>query len=191
MKTWLACHWNALPVCRWGARRQFLGILACMLAAASAGCGGSGKLKVYPTEGSLSMDGEPLGPASFLLLPESIDAKNPRPSVSGQVDADGKITFSCYANGDGAPAGDYEVQFMPSVMGKPKKPIPQAYSSPKQNKLKIKILESTKDKPNVVKFDLDSKLKSAGTAMATGGGGPQINSKYPPIDPALMPKTSP
>lgn len=191
MKTLLTRHRAALPTSGFDGCRQFLGMLVCTAAVLSAGCGGSGKLKVYPTEGKLSMDGEPIGPASFLLLPESPDEKKPKPSVSGQVDANGNITFSCYAAGDGAPAGDYEVQFMPSVMGKPKKPIPQAYSSPKQNKLKVKILESTKEKPNVVSFDLDSKIKAASAAMATGGSGPQINSKYPPIDPALMPKTSP
>ncbi len=191
MKTLLTRHRIAFPDSGFGGCRQFLGMLVCTVAVLSAGCGGSGKLKVYPTEGKLSMDGEPLGPATFLLLPESPDPKSPKPSVAAQADASGKITFSCYASGDGAPAGDYEVQFMPGLMGKPNKPIPQAYSSPKQNKLKVKILESTKDKPNVVSFDLDSKIKAASAAMATGGGGPQINSKYPPIDPALMPKTSP
>lgn len=171
--------------------RRWVTVVASTLIVFVVGCGGDGKLKVYPTEGSLSMDGEALGPATFLMVPEPQDEKKPKPTVSGIVDASGKISFSTYANGDGAPAGDYAVQFTPGLIGKPNKPIPQVYGDSKASKLKIKVLEATKSNPNVVKMDLDSKIKSGNSAMATGRGGPPINSKYPPIDPSLMPKTSP
>ena len=159
------------------------------LMVAMTGCGGDGKIPVFPTEGTLTMDGEAIGPAALLLIPVDYSKENPKPSVAGNVDSDGNIVFSCYANGDGAPAGEYDVQFTPSLGGRPSRPIPEAYGNPKFSKLKVKILEAKSDTPNMVNIDLDSKIKKPSSAMATGGGGPPINSKYPPIDPSLMPNT--
>ncbi|MDX1969289.1 MAG: hypothetical protein SFV23_19080 [Planctomycetaceae bacterium] len=157
----------------------------------AAGCGGAAKFPVYPAQGTLTLDGEPNGPASFLLLPTEVDKKNPKPSVAGTVDAAGKISLSCYANGDGAPEGDYNVQFTPNVAGgAAAKPIPPFYGRP-SNGLTVKITKTTGDAVNDVSLQLVSKPKS-GNAAAAATGGPSVlpQKSYPAIDPALMPKSS-
>lgn len=157
----------------------------------AAGCGGAAKFPVYPAQGTLTLDGEPNGPASFLLLPTEVDKKNPKPSVAGTVDAAGKISLSCYANGDGAPEGDYNVQFTPNVAGgAAAKPIPPFYGRP-SNGLTVKITKTTGDAVNEVSLQLVSKPKS-GNAAAAATGGPSVlpQKSYPAIDPALMPKAS-
>lgn len=158
-----------------------------------AGCGGSSgppKATVYPVKGKLTLDGEAIGPASFLMLPTVYDKANPRPAPAGAVDAEGNITISCYAKGDGAPEGDYQIQFVPSLAGAPKKPIPQIYFNPSGSGINVKIDKKSAPEANELTLALDSKGKSAGmspgsAATARPGGG----KNYPAIDPKLLPKT--
>lgn len=163
---------------------------------ASIGCGGDGKLAVYPAQGKVTLDGEPNGPAAFLMVPAQQDEKNPKPTVSGIVDSAGIITLSCYANGDGAPEGEYNVHFTPSLVGgAAKKPIPVVYGTPDGGSgLKIKIEPKSGDAFNDVSLTLDSKARgnrnSAAAAMGPRSSS-ALGKNYPSIDPSLMPKTSP
>lgn len=172
--------------------RSAIGALG--LAFALAGCGSSGppKATVYPVKGTLTLDGEAIGPASFLMLPAVFDKANPRPSPAGAVDADGNITVSCYAKGDGAPEGDYQIQFVPSLAGAPKKPIPPAYFNPNGSGVKVTIAKKSGSEANEIALALDSKGKGAGMSPGSaatsrpGAGG----KSYPAIDPKLLPKTN-
>jgi hypothetical protein len=75
-------------------------------------CGCSGptekRLPTVPTKGTLQIDGKAFGPC---LLQLTIDpAKEDMPVVNGYVKADGTFALKTYVEGDGAPAGTYQVR---------------------------------------------------------------------------------
>lgn len=153
-------------------------------------------MAVYAAKGKLTLDGEPNGPAAFLMVPTQQDKEHPKPTVSGIVDSTGSITLSCYANGDGAPAGEYDVHFTPSLVGGASdKPIPVIYGTPGGGSgLKIKIEEKSGDAFNDVSLALDSKARAKvgnAAAAATSRTSSALKKSYPAIDPSSMPKTSP
>lgn len=156
------------------------------------GCGGESKEAVYATKGTLTLDGEPNGPASFLMVPTTNDTNKPARSVAGSVDAAGAITLTSYQKGDGAPAGEYSVYFTPNLMaGPPKKPIPPVYGNAGTSGLKIRIEKKASGEFNDVSLALDSKAKGKGMGAASAMGPSMLKKNYPTIDPKLMPKTGP
>lgn len=123
--------------------------MAAGLLASLSGCSDSGKLNVYPTTGTLSMDGQPFGPTAIHLLPMEEEGR----MVVGEVDANGKITFTSYEKGDGAPAGKYRV-LTGMVMAAPPRPFPAIYQDASQSPL-VATVEETEQ--NDLKIDMDSK----------------------------------
>lgn len=123
-----------------------------------AGCGGGAgdKLAVFPTEGKLTMDGEPFGPTSLQLIPIADGGH----SVVGKVDASGNVKFTTYDIGDGAPAGDYKVM-IGMEMSAPPKPFPAVY----QNKDRSPLSVSVEEGENNLELAMDSKV---GGPMYTG-----------------------
>jgi hypothetical protein len=98
--------------------RCALGLFAGLLAATVfAGCSKHAgppikgtKLAVFPVKGKLMMDGKPMGSATVMFNPVRKfpkEAAQMRPHAT--VDENGDFTVSTYANGDGAPAGEYKI----------------------------------------------------------------------------------
>lgn len=88
---------------------SFLGGLLLLFA---AGCGGSGnRPRVYPVRGELFVKGQPAAGARLTLHPEIVpDPKLwPMGYPTAIVQPDGKFQFSSYAEGDGAPEGNYKL----------------------------------------------------------------------------------
>lgn len=147
--------------------RIALVLLAPLLA---VGCGGSdGKLEVYPTTGTLQLDGEPFGPTSIRLIPSGEGGH----SVVGKVDESGKTTFTTYDVGDGAPAGEYTV-VVGLDMSAPPKPFPRVYQNASESPLKATVAA---EETNDLTLNMDS---SVGGPMYSGPSfrGPNMNSAY-------------
>jgi hypothetical protein len=92
----LACRWTAGIVTLWGA--------------VAVGCGAQNadRLAVFPVDGQVTLDGQPLANALVILHPR--DASDPRAlAARGQTDASGKFKVTTYEAGDGAPPGEYAV----------------------------------------------------------------------------------
>ena len=86
---------------------RFLLILALL---APAGCGGDGRVAVYPVKGRVLFRGAPAVGALVVMHPNvPRDERRELPICRGTVDENGDFTISSYGDGDGAPAGDYTV----------------------------------------------------------------------------------
>src|SRR5579864_1189008 len=65
--------------------------------------------------GTVSVDGQPPGPFTFVML---MDPKNPKAGVHKALcDQEGKFAFTSYEEGDGVPPGSYVVLFARFNMG--------------------------------------------------------------------------
>src|SRR5262245_41463518 len=74
------------------------------------GCGKKGWLETYPVKGTVLVDGKPAKEVSVLFHPKQ-EVGN-RPYVpSGKTDEKGEFALSSFVEGDGAPAGEYDVTF--------------------------------------------------------------------------------
>ncbi len=77
------------------------------------GCGKPDRVPVVPTEGIVTQGGKPATGA--LLHFHTVGSSAPAagtispPIPWGQVGADGSFRLTTYANGDGAPSGDYAI----------------------------------------------------------------------------------
>ncbi|MGC1274163.1 MAG: hypothetical protein WBC44_10690 [Planctomycetaceae bacterium] len=81
----------------------------------ASGCGPSPEVRppLHPTQGLLTINGEPAAGAMVVLHPadgKSFDDRGTRPKAT--VNADGTFELTTYQNGDGAPAGDYRVSIL-------------------------------------------------------------------------------
>lgn len=88
-------------------------VLGWLSLAAVVGCGGDGKLSVYPVSGTVLLNGKPLEGASVCFYPKDeavVAAKTPLPQ--GTTDASGKFQLKTYEENDGAPAGEYGVSIV-------------------------------------------------------------------------------
>ena len=87
-------------------------LLACALGFCVSGCGGGPKrTPVYPVSGELFVKGQPAAGARLTLQPEIVSDPKlwPMGYPSAIVQPDGKFQFSSYAEGDGAPEGNYKL----------------------------------------------------------------------------------
>jgi hypothetical protein len=117
-----------------------------------------GKLPVYPVQGKLTMNGEPLAGATLVFYrtdkPPEGSAKTP---PRARTNEDGTFSVSTYSGNDGAPAGRYRVtaswkggdegvvtQEQRDSM--PEK-LPRTYQNPKITKLRAEIQEGDNDLP--------------------------------------------
>lgn len=75
------------------------------------GCSDSQHPQTYQVHGELFVKGQPAGGSVLILQPASTpDLKLwPRGFPTATVQPDGKFQFSCFAENDGAPAGDYKL----------------------------------------------------------------------------------
>ena len=138
-------------------------------ALATAGCGGSDMLEVYPTKGTLTIDSEPFGPTSIMLVPtqEKIPGTDePTHSAVGQVDQTGAIKFTTYDPGDGVPAGEYRV-VVGMDFAEPPKPFPKVYRDSQKGPLLVKVEPGVE---NDLKIVMDSKAGPPVPKMGFGKG---------------------
>lgn len=119
-----------------------------MVLAFAAGCGDD-RVETYPTEAIVLLDDEPFGPTRIQLVPIGEGGR----TVAGEVGEDGKVTFTTYEIGDGAPAGEYRA-VVGLVMAPPPKPFPVLYRNSEKSPIKVKI--EPKEKNEVV-IAMDSK----------------------------------
>lgn len=85
--------------------RRWVQVLSAVLIVSGAGCG-SREERLYPTTGSVTVDGSPAQGVVVVLYPENPGNKS-RPS--GVTDEHGVFELMTRAANDGAPAGKYRV----------------------------------------------------------------------------------
>mgnify|MGYP007114245812 FL=1 len=84
----------------------FLAFLAVTL---TVGCGGGGaeQVAVVKASGTVQLDGAPHGAGTLVLQPTGVEKGEERPTIGGEIKADGTFTLTTYSPGDGAPPGVY------------------------------------------------------------------------------------
>ena len=79
-----------------------------LLAALLPGCRKKGWLDTYPVKGAVLVDGKPAKDVFVSFHPK--EAVGDRPYLpSGRTDENGEFVLSTFVEGDGAPAGEYDV----------------------------------------------------------------------------------
>lgn len=137
------------------ARRRSARLLTLAAVALVAyGCGKSGpeRIPVYPTEGKIIWNGQPVPGALVVLHPKgTLDAR--AFPARAQTAKDGTFKLTTYDTGDGVPPGEYTVtvewckliqkdgEFKPGP-----NVLPPKYSQPTTSDLKIRVAEG----PNVL-----------------------------------------
>ena len=86
-------------------------LLLALVAVCFSGCGPKypNEKAVYKVQGTVTVDGAPVAGIQISFNPIS-DEKRPT-TAQGTTDAEGKMIISTYAEGDGAPEGEYVVTF--------------------------------------------------------------------------------
>jgi hypothetical protein len=100
--------------------RAFGWALSALMVSLLAGCS-DGRLPVNPVSGEVRVDGQPAKGASVVFHPVgTITAESVHPAAL--VDDQGHFQLTTYQEGDGAPAGDYEVAIVWNVTTKTDRP---------------------------------------------------------------------
>ncbi len=102
------------------------------------GCGGKpqrDEKAVYPIRAKVLVDGQPVGEIQVKLhSADGMDSQHPT-QPNGFTDAEGNVAISTYAQGDGAPAGTYQVTFFAGTFN----PISRSYGEPDKLKKRYSI----------------------------------------------------
>src|SRR5262245_14352028 len=133
------------PVPRRPSCRHGLVLLAFTLGAFVPACG-KGRPVVHPVSGRVLFENKPIANAFIVLHP--VDAKESdavRPH--GQTDQDGNFHLSSFADGDGAPSGEYlaTVEWRPlserdlESSGPPSNRLPPRYARADRSGLRVRI----------------------------------------------------
>ena len=122
-----------------------------------AACRDGTRKPVYPVQGQVLLDGQPVPQAQVVFHP--LGEKDPgavRPT--GQAGPDGKFTLSTYGRQDGAPAGEYAVTVQLWLSNATKESeegdesfasnqLPPQYGKVKTSTLKVRIKEGENQLP--------------------------------------------
>lgn len=126
-------------------KRSLSPVVLLTLAFLASGCG-PGRIKVYPTEGQVLIDGKPA--ANVFVLFSPVDGKEGAARPSATTDLEGKFRLTTFEAYDGAPAGEYVVTVLyepvnsPLMRPKGKPPVvPPAFSKPESSPLRVKVAE--------------------------------------------------
>lgn len=98
-------------------------VAAASLSLLAASCGGSGRPKVYPVSGTLTVKGAPAAGAFVVFHPRG-DQGQRALKPYGQVGADGVFQLTTFATNDGAPEGEYAVTVVWPAPARPNSPDP-------------------------------------------------------------------
>ena len=149
----LAVTGSQFSVMRVGARFGILAPLLFLL----VGCGGGEDVPpTFPTQGKLTVNGEPAKGAVVSLHPVTgnFDRRGSRPVA--HVKADGSFTFTTFGSDDGVPAGDYKVAIVwpmrPGAMEPSPDRLLNRYANPKESPLEVTIKEGENQ---LAAFELD------------------------------------
>jgi len=138
-------------------RTSFFVCLACLL----VGCEKkfTDEHAVYPIAGILTVDGVPQ--EGLRITMQNVSGSDPaKPTFpSGYSKAEGKISISTYADGDGAPAGTYKVTIEWGEFN----PLSMSYGGPDKLKGRYSDVEKTELQWTVT----DSKVNDLGTIALT------------------------
>lgn len=129
-------------------------VIACGL----LGCGEShpNEKQAYKVKGTVTVDGKPTADIQ-IAFHDVVGPDNKQPTYpQGFTDAEGHLRVSTYADGDGAPAGEYKVTFawqeynlMARSFSGPDK-LKNRYSDPKTTPITLKVgPDQTNDLGNV------------------------------------------
>jgi hypothetical protein len=163
-----------LPLTRRTAGRLFVALFVLAVPA----CGGSDvpMQKTVKVTGRVMLDGKPAAGVDVRLIP--VDKTNFKLNETplGTADADGRVVFTTYYTGDGAPAGEYQVviAYPDQVPEEPEgdetagaiaaakakkggagKRFPAVYQNPQKSGLKVTVSQPGELPP----FELSSKAK--------------------------------
>lgn len=113
-----------------------------------AGCNSSNGVTLFPVEGELRLNGQPLAGAHVVFHPLQSTAKVP--PARAQTDASGKFKLTTFQTEDGAPAGTYSVtvEYFPLWQQHDeflayRNVLPPKYASPATTDLKIEVAQGT------------------------------------------------
>jgi len=141
--------------------------LVITLIGALAGCGSNDQFGTFKADGTVTLNGKPLGDAHVWLLPKETAHKEAilvvRPQ--GRTTVDGKFILTTYLQNDGAPAGEYDAIVLhgdndpdaaaeESNAKSTKVAVPMKYKEAKTSGLPVTI---KKDGPNVISLELKTK----------------------------------
>lgn len=107
------------------------------------GCGSSGKDKLVPVSGKVTLNGTPLTAGQVAFHPDTAKGNNAKGVPTGTIGADGTYTLSTDGK-SGAPAGWYKVTVVtnfPGVSGEPV-PINARYGNPSGSGLEREVVPS-------------------------------------------------
>ncbi|MGI9427250.1 MAG: carboxypeptidase regulatory-like domain-containing protein [Bythopirellula sp.] len=74
----------------------------------ASGCG-DGRIKTYPTTGTVLVNGKPAEGATVIYCPVGGSEEFAKERPWDKTDGEGKYELTTFEKGDGAPAGDYTV----------------------------------------------------------------------------------
>jgi tetratricopeptide (TPR) repeat protein len=112
--------------------------------------GNSGRLRVYPAQGKVALEGKPIANATIYLHPVGVqDPLFPRPRAIAQDD--GTFVLGTYRKDDGAPAGEYKVTVQwfskPDSRGGSQNLLPVKYAAPDTSGLIVRVQEGSNQIP--------------------------------------------
>lgn len=130
-------------------------ILAIMLVGCGKRQGDRGTL--YPAEGQVFLNQEPLAGALVVLYPKGESGANSTPSRA-QTGPDGRFRVGTLAPGDGAPEGEYAVTVIRYPMQKQSdggyaagaNDLPKKYTNPTTTDLRVQVSEGKSSLPALV-----------------------------------------
>jgi hypothetical protein len=123
--------------------RRFHSLLAILALAVLCPACSSGRKAVNPVRGQILVDGKPAAQAQVLFHPAGKADEQLQPA--GQTDDQGYFNLTTYANGDGAPEGDYTVTvtwfrvFRQGDEVSSRNVLPRRYAVPESSLLKVTV----------------------------------------------------
>jgi hypothetical protein len=123
---------------------MFRNVAAALISIVFLGCGADEEIRpqLQPVQGTLSVNGKPAQGATVVLHPadgKNFDSRGSRPQ--GTVGPDGAFKVTTYQDGDGAPAGEYNVAVM--WFGKSGNAaadlLAGAYARPEQTSIRVTV----------------------------------------------------
>jgi hypothetical protein len=118
-------------------------LLITLIAVLATSCEGSKRVPVFPVSGQVLFGGKPMPRALLVFHPV---AESPlRPLAT--ADQDGSFALSTYEDGDGAPAGEYQISVewrrLATVDDEKPPPnlLPMKYANPKTSGLTVRVTE--------------------------------------------------
>lgn len=129
-------------------RRTLSSLVVLALALLCSACS-SGRKPVHPVRGQILVDGKPAGSAQVLFHPAEGSDDDLRPT--GQTDDEGYFHLTSYANGDGAPEGNYVVTVTWFRVFKSGQEVvrynalPQRYATPQNSQLRVTVAKGNNE----------------------------------------------